>query len=387
MRLFISILAFGILGLSLTEGRDELQQILSQPKSALPTVELREVTGYPVGIVALAAVGTPPQPVRLLIDLLEGPFFLPSAELATYHSEIGDDSRIYFGNGSTTYASWDPKQFRDQYGVFWVQGPLATDTLRIAGLDLPHQPFLHADSYDAFMIDFFMTGYDGVLCLSPHTADDSSPFPSPWFTMVRRGMLERKLLAMSIPNEAAGNTGALTFGGIDPAYASSPFRSIPLVGNGEAWSVPLRSLGWADASDPLHHDFPAGATAVLTTETYVAVPRSFQRRWASDVVLGCDAMDKQCEVDCARRTDMPDVVVGLGDHEFRIKAFQYAAPVVREDGREMCVLSMMDIDQVLDPPRPDGGVELLFGLPFLRAFYSVFDLDQREIRLTEKLAV
>lgn len=76
----------------------------------------------------------------------------------------------------------------------------------------------------------------------------------------------------------------------------------------------------------------------------MALPRSFLDRWARD--LGYDIEDRYCEVDCARRAGLPDVVVGLGDHEFRIMALQYSAPVVREDGREMYTFGMMDIDDV-----------------------------------------
>lgn len=115
------------------------------------------------------------------------------------------------------------------------------------------------------MVEFFTTEYAGVLGLSSHTAE-TTPCPSPWSSMVQRGTLENNMLAMSIPNEAAGESGALTFGGIDPAYASSPFLALPLAGDGTAWSVPLRSLAWADPSDPLCHEFPAGATAIFTTD-------------------------------------------------------------------------------------------------------------------------
>ncbi|KAK7960762.1 hypothetical protein PG988_011976 [Apiospora saccharicola] len=393
MRLLILTLASSILGFSLAKRRDELQQVLlSRPERALLTVELRELVGNPIGIVALAAVGTPPQPFRLLVDLLEGPFFLPGAGIEDEEGGTRDDLNLYFANESTTYASGGHERLRREHGGVYFWGELTTDTFRIAGLDLSRQPFLHADRYGSDWIDFYME-YDAVLGLRTQTADDSSPFPSPWTSMVQQGTLEKNLFAISIPSEASGESGKLPFGVIDPAYTSSPFRSVPLVGHdggAATWSVPLRSL----------------SSPVLTTEWFAAVPRAFRWRWARDVALGCAIMHMHCEVDCARRAGMPDTVVGLGEHEFRVAARQYARPIIRaRDGRELCLVSMVDAEQLRDPRGPLGGTNMVFGLSFLRAFYrsvvpslvgsretnssslSVFDLDQREIRLTEKLAV
>jgi len=215
-------------------------------------------------------------------------------------------------------------------------GHLASDTLRIQGLSLPNLPFLNADRYNTAWLDFY-DGYDGVLGLDPNTETDVL-FPSPWSTMVQRGLLEKNLMAISPPSEGPA-TGELSFGDISPAYASSRFRSIPLVREGAAaavWTVLLRSLTWANELDPLRLEFPAGATAVITSDWFVAVPRAFQIRWGQETVLGCDVMHMYCWVECTKRSSMPDIIVGLGDHEFRITAFQYA-PVTRvQDGVERC---------------------------------------------------
>ncbi|KAK8057465.1 aspartic endopeptidase Pep2 [Apiospora saccharicola] len=374
MRLLILTLASSILGFSLAKRRDELQQVLlSRPERALLTVELRELVGNPIGIVALAAVGTPPQPFRLLVDLLEGPFFLPGAGIEDEEGGTRDDLNLYFANESTTYASGGHERLRREHGGVYFWGELTTDTFRIAGLDLSRQPFLHADRRrttsrrslprdPAYGPATGHTGEEPVCHIHPERGGRG----------VGRAHLRRyrpRLHLEPLP--------------LRPARGARRRRG-DLVG-----PAAVAQLTWANGSeDPLHQDFPAGATAVLTTEWFAAVPRAFRWRWARDVAVGCAIMHMHCEVDCARRAGMPDTVVGLGEHEFRVAARQYARPIIRaRDGRELCLVSMVDAEQLRDPRGPLGGTNMVFGLSFLRAFYSVFDLDQREIRLTEKLAV
>ena len=86
-----------------------------------------------------AAIGNPPQPFRLLVDLAWDTLFVPS-------SRCDDDickTHIfrYTSNESSTHEPGGPLPWIS-YGGVHLGGNITFDTLRIAGLEIPRQPFM-----------------------------------------------------------------------------------------------------------------------------------------------------------------------------------------------------------------------------------------------------
>src|SRR5947207_366321 len=167
-----------------------------------------------------AAIGNPPQPFRLLVDLAWDTLFAPSVRC----NDSACDNAIfrYSSNESSTYESVGSVP-DTRYGGLRFSGDLAFDTLHIAGLEIPKQPFMEAVSANPLGFLYIYWAYDGVLGLAPrwNASIDYSLTPSPWMMMVNQSLLDENLFAIELPHEpldirAPPRTGEISFGGINP---------------------------------------------------------------------------------------------------------------------------------------------------------------------------
>jgi saccharopepsin len=75
-------------------------------------------------------------------------------------------------------------------------------------------------------------------------------------------------------------------------------------------------------------------------------------------------------IDCSRRDELDNLTLTLGDHDFVIAPYQYTIEMdVEEWGGHRCI-------SAFGPMGPNEKF-ILVGSSFLRAFYGVFDLDER----------
>lgn len=81
----------------------------------------------------------------------------------------------------------------------------------------------------------------------------------------------------------------------------------------------------------------------------------------------------QYNVDCAKRSSLPDLTLNLGGHNFSISAYDYTLEVSGN-----CMSAFMGMDF----PEPVGPLAIV-GDAFLRKWYSVYDLGNSEVALAE----
>ena len=72
---------------------------------------------------------------------------------------------------------------------------------------------------------------------------------------------------------------------------------------------------------------------------------------------------------------MPDFVFGIGGTEVRVSAMEYA----QEMSAGVCMFNVLDVRAIGSFPVD----AIVLGTPVMNAFYSVFDLDRREVRLAK----
>jgi saccharopepsin len=362
-------------------------------------VEIWHVPEMPIGLVVPAALGTPPQPFRLLVELTSGPLFVPSASI---ENDAGNDEIMYyFANHSATSAPAKPPAWLTYaYSGVIFEGPVMLDYFHVAGLKVAHQPFLNAEeARSQGFIDFWM-GYDGVFSLGPtrNSSATATALPcAPWENLVHQGLLERNVFAIDIPKgpDTGSNRpgqGAISLGDINPRYRSSNFSTLPLVGESDrAWTISANSLTWADTggdddSHPLHVEFPVGAQAVITSDFFLALPPSWISVIQRRLQLDCGFAGIFCQIECNKRNKLPNFVFGLGKHNFTLTPFDYAPMKIGpSDKQPHCYFDIFPTT-VFRQHEAQYNATLVLGIPFLNAFYSVFDLDRREIQLTTPIA-
>ncbi|KAI1378155.1 acid protease [Hypoxylon crocopeplum] len=366
--------------LSSTRSHDNISKRWDQAvlgsQSSKHGVELWYAPG-PLGLTVPAALGNPPQPFRLLVDLTWDALFVPSADLDTRYTSPGDMFQ-YFSNESSTFIP-EPTGNRQsvEYGLVDFDGDLVFDTFRIAGVETTHQPFINADSaHPAGWMDLW-SGYDGALGLSPgwDTPMNYSSTPSPWSVMVNQSVLDRNLFAIDVPR--GGNyvddpqMGEMSFGGINPKYDSSRFVALPTIQHDDRmWAVEAQSVTWTNETHPIHHEFD-NIMAVVTTDWIIALPGSMARQIQESVSqwTGCGFL--WCFIDCDIRKRLPDFIFEIAGQNLTLTPFDYAPLTIGPGGQRLCSFDIWSSRAFHDRNSPIPEEALILGTPFLNAFYRL----------------
>ena len=317
-------------------------------------------------------MGNPPQPFRLLIDLAWDTLFVPSAE-CTGDCEDSNGNLHFFSNHSSTYS-----QFYDQawtvYGTDRFTGRLASDTFRIAGLEVHDQYFINVDRANPLGFLSFYYGYDGVLGLAPRfdhpipLTTERTLAPSPWSMMVNQSVLDANMFALELPAGvqdifSSDRIGEITFGGTSDKYASSTFSRLPLSNySDEAWVISAESLTWENSTHPIHEDFVNVTLAGFDTTAWaIFLPGDWPQKIYASVEHKCQAIN--CWVDCDARSNMPNITFGLGGQKFTLTAFDYTVEMSGGDELRYCFFDLY-------PSKGHYPVDaIVLGKPFMENFY------------------
>merc|ERR1712130_780424 len=160
--------------------------------------------------------------------------------------------------------------------------------------------------------------------------------------------------------------GQLVLGGTDKSHYT-----------GELWYTPLiNETYWMIAID--------GATingsVVTTTQKAIvdsgtstlAGPKADVRKIAQMVNATAVIPGEEYEVDC--NTKLPDMVFTLGSGDKK-KEFVISGNTIKIDAAGSCLLGIIG----LDIPSVDGGPFWILGDVFMRDFYSVFDMGNKQM--------
>ena len=78
---------------------------------------------------------------------------------------------------------------------------------------------------------------------------------------------------------------------------------------------------------------------------------------------------------------MPNITFGLAGQEFTLTPYDYAPELVM-DGQSMFSFEIWSTEGIFPQDAPDA---IILGPHFLNAYYGVFDLSHREIRLAKDI--
>lgn len=258
------------------------------------------------------------------------------------------------------------------YGYMFASGNVTIDTFDIDGFQVTNQPFLEATTVQQNGISWDDPSIiHGIIGLAPSSAGSILKNPSPFMTMVTENVLDQNLFSMRLrePRE-------LMVGAVNHDLFTGDLVTIPLTnktgryGLTGSWQAEASYLTLG--SDPGIRMSLAGYTASFSTGLpFTYLPDRLVMDLLEDLQFE-EIMFMPPSISCEQRDIMPDITLNLAGKNFTLTSYDYTFVWPIEQSRTRCVSAIL-------PFGVEQYDEIVLGSSFLRAFYSVFDLDTNTV--------
>jgi len=307
------------------------------------------------------SVGSPPQSFLVVFDTGSGNLLLPSKECED--EACSSHKRFDAGLSATSlqvaYAD-QPSQAVGQdgsrdvvtitFGTGEMSGVYVRDNICLGGGNVCCQAHFVAATEESDE-PFSLVPFDGILGLSlPQMAE--GPAFSVFDRLVESGRLKDGVFGVFFGNE--GEDSEITFGQYRRDILETELFWAPVNSPGY-WQVTMEDITLDNKKQDLCSDGAQKCQVAVDTGTsLLAGP--------SEVVQ--DLVEKlQVADDCSNIQNLPDLGFIVGEHTLNLKPEDYVAQT-----GDHCSLGLMSLD--IPPPK---GPLFIFGDPFLRKYYTVYD--------------
>eukprot|EP01002_Notosolenus_urceolatus_P001551 NODE_1403_length_1429_cov_185.150725_g1168_i0.p1 GENE.NODE_1403_length_1429_cov_185.150725_g1168_i0~~NODE_1403_length_1429_cov_185.150725_g1168_i0.p1 ORF type:complete len:379 (+),score=163.45 NODE_1403_length_1429_cov_185.150725_g1168_i0:111-1247(+) len=307
--------------------------------------------------IANVSLGTPPQTFSLVMDT-------GSANLWVSDSSCSDQGcsnmhKFYSKRSATFQSTTTP--FNLQYGTGSCSGDFAYDNLGMTAKSGPFvkkQEFGLATTVAAFFSSTF--DVDGIFGLGL-TSMAVGTVPTPVDNLVSQGIMSKKLFAVALASDNS-TASTIDFGFTDPKKHSGALKYVPI-----SKTLGLEYLYYMiDFSGmKIGSDAVSGCLLGLICQGVVDTGTSYLV--GPTTVINPIISKIGMKTDCSNYATLPDFTITVSGVDLVITKETY----VIKDGNQ-CVLAMQGVS-------PLEVQFWIFGDPFLRAFYSVFDIDQMRL--------
>jgi saccharopepsin len=306
-------------------------------------------------------IGTPPQKFKVVLDTGSSNLWVPSSECGSIACYLHNK---YDSSASST-SKKNGSEFSIQYGSGSLSGFVSQDTVKIGDLKIEDQLFAEATSEPG--LAFAFGRFDGILGLGYDTIAVNKIVP-PFYSLINQKKIDEPVFAFYLGDaNKEGDTSEVTFGGVDEDHYTGELVKIPLRRKAY-WEVDFNSIALGDNVAELDN-----TGVILDTGTsLIALPSTLAELLNKEIGATKNFMG-QYNVDCEKRSSLPDLTLQLGGHNFTITPYDYTLEV-----QGSCMSSFMGMDF----PEPVGPLAIL-GDSFLRKWYSVYDLGNGEVGLAK----
>ena len=316
------------------------------------------------------AVGSPPQPIQALIDISAQDSFIPSSN-CTY---CKPDSQRFNSSASSSFRS-NCTAIDLDYSYLTTSGTVAQDTFHFGSLQVEDQLFQEANEVLPIGVDWDdRTIIQSIISLAPSSAGSVQNVPSPFMNMASQGVLDSSTFALRLrePRE-------VMFGGTNRDLYTGNFTRIPLAVQTKdrniftgGWQVVAKSISLGyDSRLNMSLD---GYTATFSTGwAALGLPWEVASNFITALDFDEDIMFMPASVACKRRAEMPDISINLAGHDFVLSAYDYTYEWPMGEGEVRCVAAFAGFEFEHQEKM------IVLGSSFLRAFYTVFDLEDQSI--------
>jgi saccharopepsin len=323
------------------------------------------------------SIGTPPQHFHALLDISSSDLFVP----ATSRDELCPPGNRYNASASRTHKH-HTEHMHSEYLRCLADGQLAEDTLHLGGIEIEGQKFGAAKSIIKPDPKFGNDDWDGILGLAPGNKGSFRNIANPFMNMIAQKKLDWNLFSLKLPR-GKSDPGEIIFGGIDKDMYEGNLKKLPLVPYDpvhrrrlrDRWVVPASGIG-------IGHGYASLYGYVATIESDfpgIAIPELYALML--NKYLGMENRDGLREppsIDCAKREKLEDLTITLAEEKFVLSPWDYTMEmdmgwIDGKKGERRCVSAFMSLPDHLEESF------IVLGTPFLRKFYSVFDLGGRTV--------
>lgn len=315
-------------------------------------------------------VGSPPQKFLVVFDTGSGNLLLPATECVdeacTTHSRFNPAAskssiQIAFAENATQPVAADGE--RDMvtitFGTGEVSGVYTRDTVCLGdGVVCAVANFVAASNETDQ--PFAVVPFDGILGLSLPQLAEGNDFAIV-DQMVVAGVLEHNLFAVFLGNE--GEQSEITFGAYKQELMASKMLWAAVTEPGY-WQIKVDDITIRGKPQHICSGDRGCQVAVDTGTSLLAAPSDIVDQ-LTDVV--------SVETDCSNLASLPDLGFVIGNTTLTLSPEHY----VSQTG-DACTLGLMG----LDVPPPKGPL-FIFGDPFLRKFYTVYDRQNLRVGFAE----
>ena len=305
-------------------------------------------------------LGTPPQEFTVVFDTGSSNLWVPSSKCTSFACYL---HKRYQATMSESYEKVG-RPFAIRYGTGSVEGHISRDTLRLGGMEIEGQEF--GETIKEPGLTFALGRFDGILGLGFDTIAVSGVTP-PFYNMVAQGLVGKALFSFWIGRAADGTPegGELLFGAVNEEHFEGELEYVPVIRKGY-WEVKLSGF----SVDDEEINIPGGwsRAAIDTGTSLIAVPSDI-----SDEINARIGAKKGFRgihtVDCDRIDSLPTLTFHFNGKPFDLQPKDY---ILQAQGT--CVSAFMG----LDIPAPAGPIWIV-GDAFLRAYYTVYDLENARV--------
>lgn len=301
------------------------------------------------------SVGNPAQTMNVIFDTGSSNLWVPSSGCSKCALKSKYDS-----SKSSTYQK-NGTEFRIEYGSGPVAGFLSNDAVAVGDLTVKGQTFAEITDVSGLGLAYAAGKFDGILGLAfPGIAVDGI---SPVFqTMIDQGLVADPVFAFYLSN-ANGVDGEMDLGGIDEAHYTGTLSYVPVTSE-TYWEVELGGIQIGGK------DMTSVKKAIVDTGTsLLAGPKDEVKKIAKAAgAITFISLHGEYFIQCDKGKTV-DIV--LGGKTYTLQPEDY---IVKAEGSPLCIFGMIG----LDVPAPAGPLWIL-GDPFIRKFYTVFDVGNKRI--------
>jgi hypothetical protein len=309
------------------------------------------------------SVGTPAQIFSVIFDTGSSNLWVPSSSCST----CGDHKK-YDHSKSSTYVS-NGTDFEIRYGSGSVKGFVSEDTVNMGSTAVLKAIF--AEVTDEPGKVFQRGKFDGILGLAwkSISVDNIEPIFS---QMIAAKLVEQPVFSFYLTS-TSGQDGEMLLGGIDQTKYSGELFYVPLSSE-TYWEIDMNGFTMNG------QEVISTKTAIVDTGTSLfAGPTADIKKIASLVGATASWLNpNEYTLSCDTLGSLPSIMINLCNSDKQCKDFELTAEdyvlQISMFTQKICILGFTGID--VPPPR---GPLFILGDPFIRKFYTVFDVGQERI--------
>jgi len=301
--------------------------------------------------------GTPGQQFNVIYDTGSSNLWIPAHNC----SNCGLKPK-FNSDRSSTYKP-DGREFKIVYGSGPVSGYLGNDNVHLGDKVVNDQTMALITDVSGLGPAFSVGKFAGILGLAWQTISVDN-ITTVFGNMVAQGKAD-PVFSVYLTNDPS-EEGELLLGGINKNHYSGEISYVPLSSE-SYWEVPL------DGFTIKGESYTSVKKAIIDTGTSLLAGPTEEVKKIAKAAGATPFIKGEYLISCSKKTTGPNFDITLGGKTFTLTPTDYIIP-----DETLCLFGMVG----LDVPAPAGPLWIL-GDPFIRKFYSVFDMGQKRMGFAE----